>query len=95
MRAWNPDAVRAGFWHAENGLSGLAPPGVHSAYEVALVASKWLSASENILKVESETSSWNCSSLHFSDEILAEVVNNFLADVSWAVKGQEGVLGVA
>ena len=38
--AWNPDAVWAGLWHAINSLSNLAYPGVHSTYEVALIACK-------------------------------------------------------
>ena len=95
MRARDPDAVRAGLWHAEDSLSGLAPPGVHSAHEVALVASKWLSAGEDVLQVESEASSWDGGSLHLSDEVLAEVVDDLLADVGWAVEGEEGVLGAA
>jgi len=38
VEAWDPDAVRAGIWHSIDSMSGLAPPGIHSADEIALVA---------------------------------------------------------
>ena len=52
VRTWNPDAVGASLWHSVDGLTSLSVPSVHSAHEVALIASKGLSISENILDCE-------------------------------------------
>lgn len=49
--AWDPDAVGAGVWHSEDSMSGLAPPGVHGADEVALVALD-VSVGKNVVDTE-------------------------------------------
>ena len=94
MSAWDPDAVRAGVWHSVDSVSSLAPPGIHSADEIARVAFKVVAIGKQIVDAECETSMWECGSLDFSYQVLGQVVNYCLSNGVWTVKGQPGVLRV-
>jgi len=77
--AWNVDAVGAGVWHAIDSMASLAPPCIHSADEIALVASKSLAIVEDITQWERNAAVWNCGSFDFSHEVLGKVINYLLS----------------
>jgi hypothetical protein len=64
-------------------MSSLANPGIHSADEIALVASKFMAIVEHITNAEVKSSVRNGSSFDFSHEVLCQVVDNLLSNCRW------------